>query len=106
MRIKKDDNVLIISGKDRGKKGKVRKAMPREGLLVIEGLNRVKRHSRAKGQARQAGIIERDRTLPVGFLVSRLERDGAALVTRVRGLSSADLALPCRHPAWAPPSHC
>lgn len=60
MRIKKDDTVLVISGKDRGKKGKVRKALPRENLVVVEGLNMVKRHSRAKGQARQAGVIERE----------------------------------------------
>jgi large subunit ribosomal protein L24 len=58
MKIRKNDTVLIIVGKDRGKKGKVRKALPKEKKVIVEGLNMIKRHSRAKGQARQAGIIE------------------------------------------------
>jgi large subunit ribosomal protein L24 len=63
MKIKKDDNVLVIAGKDRGKKGKIRKALPREDRIVVEGINMIKKHSRAKGQARQAGIIEREAPL-------------------------------------------
>ena len=58
MKIKKGDTVLIITGKDNGKKGKVRKAMPKKKTVVIEGLNMIKRHSRTGGQARQGGIIE------------------------------------------------
>jgi len=63
MKIKKDDNVLVIAGKDRGKKGKIRKALPREDRVVVEGINMIKKHSRARGQARQAGIIEREAPL-------------------------------------------
>ncbi|HTY81751.1 MAG TPA: 50S ribosomal protein L24 [Dehalococcoidales bacterium] len=58
MKIRKDDNVLVITGKDKGKKGKVRFAYPREGKIIIEGVNMIKKHSKAKGQARQAGIID------------------------------------------------
>jgi large subunit ribosomal protein L24 len=58
MKIRKNDTVLIIAGKDRGKKGKVRKALPKDKKVIVEGLNMIKRHSKAKGQARQAGIIE------------------------------------------------
>jgi large subunit ribosomal protein L24 len=58
MKIRKDDTVLVIAGKDRGKKGKVRFAYPREQKLIIEGINFIKKHSKAKGQARQAGIID------------------------------------------------
>ena len=65
MKIKKDDNVLVIAGKDRGKKGKIRKAIPREDRIVVEGINMIKKHSRARGQARQAGIIEREASLHV-----------------------------------------
>lgn len=65
MKIKKEDNVLVISGKDRGKKGKVRKSLPRENRIVIEGVNMIKRHARARGQARQAGIIEREAPMDV-----------------------------------------
>ena len=58
MKIKKDDTVLVIAGKDKGKKGKVRFAYPREQQLLVEGVNFIKKHSKAKGAARQAGIID------------------------------------------------
>ena len=58
MKIQKSDNVLIVAGKDRGKKGKVRKALPDKDSVIVEGLNLIKRHSKTKGKTRQAGIIE------------------------------------------------
>jgi len=58
MKIQKDDNVLVIAGKDKGKKGKVRFAYPRENKVLIEGINFIKKHSKAKGNAKQAGIID------------------------------------------------
>ena len=58
MRIRRDDTVVIITGKDRGKKGKVRRAFPDADRVVVEGLNMIKRHSRARRATRQAGIIE------------------------------------------------
>ena len=58
MKIRKNDNVLIIAGKDKGKKGKVRKALPDKNSVIVEGLNLIKRHSKTKGKTRQAGIIE------------------------------------------------
>ena len=58
MKIRKNDTVIIIAGKDRGKKGKVRHVFLEEDRVVVEGVNMIKRHSRARGVARQAGIIE------------------------------------------------
>jgi len=58
MKIRKNDTVLVIAGKDRGKKGKVRFAYPKEQKLLVEGINFIKKHSKARGQARQAGIID------------------------------------------------
>ena len=65
MKIRKNDTVLVIVGKDKGKKGKVRKALPKENKVVVEGLNMIKRHSKTKGQAKQAGIIELEAPLDV-----------------------------------------
>ena len=65
MKIRKNDTVLIIVGKDKGKKGKVRQVFPRDGKLIVEGLNMVKRHSRTKGQARQGGIIEMEAPMDI-----------------------------------------
>ena len=58
MKIRKNDTVVIIAGKDRGGKGKVRRVMRKQKRIVIEGLNIMKRHSRASRGTRQAGIIE------------------------------------------------
>jgi large subunit ribosomal protein L24 len=58
MKIRKDDTVVITAGKDSGKKGKVRRAWPDEERVIVEGANMIKRHSRARRAARQAGIIE------------------------------------------------
>lgn len=60
MKIKKDDNVLVIAGKDKGKKGKVRFVYPKENMVLIEGVNLIKTHSKARAQVKQAGIIERE----------------------------------------------
>ncbi|MEK9184005.1 MAG: 50S ribosomal protein L24 [Patescibacteria group bacterium] len=58
MNIKKGDTVKIISGKDRGKGGKVTFAFPKEGKIVVEGLNIKKKHSRPKKQGQKGQIIQ------------------------------------------------
>ena len=58
MNIRKNDTVLVIAGKDKGKKGKVRFVYPKDERLLVDGINFIKRHTRARGAARQAGIIE------------------------------------------------
>jgi large subunit ribosomal protein L24 len=65
MNIKKDDNILVIAGKDKGKKGKVRFAYPRENKVLIEGVNFIKKHSKARGAAKQAGIIDLEAKMDV-----------------------------------------
>ncbi len=58
MKIRKNDTVVVIAGQDKGKKGKVRFAYPKDEHVVVEGINFIKRHTRARGTVRQAGIIE------------------------------------------------
>ena len=58
MKIRKNDTVLVIAGKDKGKKGKVRFAYPKKERILVEGINFIKKHSKAKGQMKQAGIID------------------------------------------------
>ncbi|MBM2824580.1 MAG: rplX [Dehalococcoidales bacterium] len=65
MKIRKDDTVLVIAGKDRGKKGKVRFAHPKDQRVLVEGVNFIKKHTRAVHQVRQAGIIEREAPISV-----------------------------------------
>lgn len=65
MKIRKNDTVLVIAGKDKGKKGKVRFAYPRQASVIVEGVNFIKKHTKPRGEARQAGIIEREAALSV-----------------------------------------
>jgi len=65
MNIRKNDMVLVTAGKDKGKKGKVRFTYPENKRIMVEGVNFIKKHSKAKGAARQAGIIEREATISV-----------------------------------------
>jgi large subunit ribosomal protein L24 len=63
MKIRKEDNVLVVTGKDKGKKGKVRFVYPRKNRVLIEGVNMIKTHSRARQQVKQAGLIEREASI-------------------------------------------
>ncbi len=65
MKIRKNDTVLVITGKDKGKKGKVRFAYPKDERLMVEGINFIKKHTRARGAVRQAGIIESESPIHV-----------------------------------------
>jgi large subunit ribosomal protein L24 len=58
MKIRKDDQVIIISGKDRGKKAKVLKAFPKERRLLVEGVNLRKKHIRPKKEGEKGQIVE------------------------------------------------
>ena len=60
MKIRKNDTVLVIAGKDKGKKGKVRLAHPKKEKVLVEGVNFIRKSTRALRQVRQAGIIERE----------------------------------------------
>jgi len=59
-RVKREDTVMVISGKDRGKKGKVLKTIPSEKKIIVEGVNFTKKHQRPTNQYREGGIIERE----------------------------------------------
>jgi len=65
MRIKADDQVMVISGKDAGKTGRVTRTEPKKSRVYVEGLNMIKRHERARSQAdlknpQAGGIVEKE----------------------------------------------
>ncbi len=60
MKVHKDDTVLVISGKNKGKRGKVHRVIPDENRVLVEGVNIVKRHMKPRGATMQAGIIEKE----------------------------------------------
>jgi large subunit ribosomal protein L24 len=60
MQIKKNDNVMVISGKEKGKRGRVIAVYPKTNRLLVEKLNMIKRHTRPNQQLRQGGIVEKE----------------------------------------------
>ncbi|MFQ5705829.1 MAG: 50S ribosomal protein L24 [bacterium] len=60
MRVKRNDQVLVLSGEYKGKKGRVLKVYPRRQRLIVEGVNFVKRHMRPSSTIPQGGIIEKE----------------------------------------------
>ena len=60
MNIKKNDTVIVLSGKDKGKKGKVLEAMPAAGKIVVEGINMASCHVKPKKEGEQGGIIRKE----------------------------------------------
>jgi len=65
MKIKKGDMVQVLTGKDRGKKGEVMRAIPKADKVIVDGVNQVKKHQRATRATMQGGIIDKDMPLPV-----------------------------------------
>ena len=63
MKIKTNDTVIVLSGKDKGKKGKVLVVLPKEGKVVVEKINMVSRHTKPRKQGDQGGIIQKEAPL-------------------------------------------
>lgn len=86
MKIKKGDLVQVITGKDKGKQGKVIVAYPREDRVLVEGVNRVKKHTKAGQTARGSktgGIVTTEAPVHVSNVQLVVEKDGKKVVTRV-----------------------
>ena len=63
MHVKKDDTVLILSGDDRGKKGKVLEVSPKEGKVIVEGVNIVTKHVKPRKMGEPGGLIKAESAL-------------------------------------------
>ncbi len=105
MKIKKGDRVIVVTGKDKGVSGKVIEAYPEKQRVLVEGVNRIKKHTKVGQSARGAktgGIVTQEASVHVsnvmllvevdgkkvgsrvGFRVETVERDGREKTVRVR----------------------
>ncbi len=64
MRIKKGDNVEVLSGNDKGKKGEVLEVLPKEDKIIVKAVNVRKKHVKAKKQGQESGILEIECAIP------------------------------------------
>jgi large subunit ribosomal protein L24 len=60
LHVKKSDLVMVVSGKEKGKSGRILKVMPEKEKVIIEKINFIKRHARPHGKQRQGGILEKE----------------------------------------------
>jgi large subunit ribosomal protein L24 len=86
MNIKKGDLVQVITGKDKGLQGKVVQAFPDRQKVIVEGVNRVKKHEKVSQTARGSktgGIITKEAPIHVSNVMLVVEHEGKKVVTRV-----------------------
>ena len=69
MKIRIEDDVIVIKGRDRGKQGQVSKTFPKSGKALVEGVNMVVRHTKPTSAVRQAGIIQKEMPVPASNLM-------------------------------------
>ena len=68
LKVKKNDMVVCLAGKDKGKKGKVLSLLPKKNRAIVEGINFIKRHSRRTREDQQGGIIQKESPVHISNL--------------------------------------
>ncbi len=77
LKIKKDDEVIVLTGKDKGKQGKVLKVLPRESRVIVSGVNMAKKHQKP-GVAGPGGIVNQEAALHVSNVALVDPKQGGA----------------------------
>ncbi len=77
LKLRKNDNVMVIKGRERGKTGKVLRVLPAENRVVIERLNLVKRHTKPRGAGSSGGILEKEAPLQAANVMIMCDRCNA-----------------------------
>ncbi len=77
MQIRKNDSVMVISGRERGKTGKVLRVLPTKNAIVIERVNMVKRHLRPRGPQQPGGIVEKEASIRVSNIMMMCDKCNA-----------------------------
>ena len=77
MQIRKNDSVMIIAGRERGKTGKVLRVIPDKDAAIIERVNLIKRHTRPKGPQQPGGIVEKEASIHTSNLMIMCDKCNA-----------------------------
>jgi|ERR1700757_1281297 large subunit ribosomal protein L24 len=95
-KIRKNDMVMVITGRDRGKTGKVLRVIPERGRLLVERLNMVKRHTKPRGAASPGGIVEREASLDISNVMVMCDRCNAPVRIRIKFNADRSKSRVCR----------
>jgi large subunit ribosomal protein L24 len=95
-RIRKNDMVMVVKGRDRGKTGKVLRVLQDRGRVLVERLNVVKRHSKPRGAASPGGIVEKEAPLRIENVMVFCDRCNAPVRTGIKAASDGARVRVCR----------
>lgn len=96
MQIRKNDSVMVISGRERRKTGKVLKVLPKDGAAIVERINIVKRHQRARGPQQTGGIVEKEAPIPLSNLMLMCDKCNAPVRIGRKQMTGEGKARVCR----------
>ena len=99
MNIKKNDTVIVLSGKDKGVKGKVLVTMPRENKLVVEGVSVATVHQKARKQGEEGGIIRKETPIRADKVALYCPKcgKGVRIGFKAEGNTKVRIGRPCGH---------
>ena len=96
MRVRKNDTVLVISGNNKGNKGKVLKVFPKDQMVIIEGINLIKRHSKPTQKNPQGGIVEKEGPVNVSKVMVICSKCNSATRIGIKVLENDNKARICK----------
>ena len=94
--VKKDDIVQVLTGKEKGKKGKVLALFTESGTVTIEKLNMLKRHMKSDGKSRQAGIVEKEGPIHVSNVLIVCDKCGKGVRIKRKKLEDGKRVRVCK----------
>ena len=95
-KIRKNDTVMVIAGRERGKTGKVLRVLPETGRVVIERLNLIKRHSKPRGAASPGGIVEKEAPLDISNVMIFCDHCNAPVRSGIKTATDGEKSRVCR----------
>jgi large subunit ribosomal protein L24 len=96
VQIRKNDSVMVISGKERGKTGKVLRVLPEKDALIIERVNLVKRHSKPRGPQQPGGIVEKEAAIQASNIMIMCDKCNAPVRIGHKQLGDREKVRICR----------
>jgi len=96
LHVKKDDLVMIITGKDKGKSGKILRVLPDKGRVLVENLNLIKRHTRPSRTNNEGGIIEKEAPIAISNVQLLCQGCNKPVRTGIRTLEDGSKTRYCK----------
>lgn len=96
VKIKKDDRVMVVAGRDKGKIGKVLRVIPEKNRALVEKANMIKRHTKSGGAGGAGGIVEKEAAISISNLMVMCDKCSAPVRLGRRTLEDGKLVRYCK----------